>query len=301
MKILITGATGFIGSALIEVFENKKCDIAILTRDRSRIKKSANDTKIEVFEDLDQVPCDFHCDAIINLAGAPISKRWTASYKKELIDSRIGTTRDIYSLVNRLEHKPTTLISASAVGYYGSQADTILDENAAPHDEFTHELCQQWEDQAMRLKEFGLKICIMRLGVVLGLSKGILKETVPIFKMGLGGKIGTGQQYLSWVHIDDVVRVIEFMLQANTDGGVYNLTSPHPVTNQEWTQSLAKAVTRPAFIPLPSFIVKLVFGEMGASLLLGGQKVLPTRLLAAGYKFKYPELSDALHDIFKKS
>lgn len=294
MNILITGATGFIGSALIEEFNKKNHKITILTRNKKYLAKK----KLAVFESLDDVSDDSIFHTIINLAGAPISKRWSTSYKNELIESRIKITGSINALVKRLHKKPKTIISASAVGYYGHQGSVIINEESNPHDEFTHKLCRMWEEEALRSKKLGVNVTIIRLGVVLGIDGGILKETVPIFKMGLGGKIGSGKQYISWVHIDDVIAAINFLLQSNTEGGVYNLTAPFPVTNAQWTQLLSRALARPALLPLPGILVKLLFGEMGEALLLRGQKVVPKRLEKAEFKFQYPTLEDAFSHIF---
>ena len=294
MKILITGATGFIGNELINEFQQANYDISILTRNRKKVKKNF----LTIYEHPDEISENKVFDSIINLAGAPISQRWSKNYKKQLIESRINVTRGLYDLVKRLRKTPKMLISASAVGYYGNQGELELTEESNPVKEFTHELCMIWEKEALKLQDFAINIAIIRLGIVLGSNGGILKETTPIFKKCLGGRIGIGNQYLSWIHIFDVVQSIKFLLLNNDVSGIYNLTSPFPVTNKYWTKSLAKVLNRPAIMTLPSFVVKAIFGEMGESLLLNGQKVIPQRLLDAGFNFKYKKVEDALYNIF---
>lgn len=296
MNILITGATGFIGSNLIEKF--KSHNITILTRDITKANNLFIKHDIKILNSLDSISNDAVLDIIINLAGSPISKRWTKKYKKTLIDSRVLTSEKIAILVKRLIVKPKKIISASAIGYYGSQSADVTEESA-PKKCFTNNLCSQWEESIMKCNNLGANVVILRLGVVLGLNKGILKETEPMFKLGLGGKIASGRQYLSWVHIVDVVDSIEFLINDNSASGAYNLTAPQPVTNKDWTNSLAKTLNRPAIIPLPSFLIKLIFGEMGESLLINGVKVLPKRLTLAGFKFKFNTLEKALANIYK--
>ena len=291
MNILITGATGFIGGEIIKYFKEKNYKITILTRDRKKVF----DDYLDVFENIDEISNESFFDIIINLAGAPISKRWSDSYKIELIESRVNVTKSIYKLISRLDKKPQKIISASAIGYYGNHGDDTIDESSSFNEGFTHDLCLAWESEALKLKDFVSNVVIIRLGVVLGINKGILKETLPVFKLGLGGKVGSGEQYLSWVHVEDVVGAISFLIK-NGDG-VYNITSPNPVKNKLWAEILGKTLKRPSLIPLPEIIIKVAFGEMGENLLLSGQKVLPNKIVSEGFKFKYSKLEDALCDI----
>lgn len=296
MNILISGGSGFIGRNLIDSFLKKNIKITVLTRNKNKF----NNSRLNIIEKLEEVQKNSVFDAIINLAGAPIERRWSESYKEKLIMSRINTTESIYKLVSRLEVKPRILISASAIGYYGRHGDEPIDENSKPSEEFTHQLCKKWEKAALKVEDFDTRVCIIRLGVVLGENGGVLKKTLPLFKMGLGAKIGSGKQYFSWVHIEDVVSAIHFLFHGKNTRGIYNLTSPNPVTNLEWTQVLASTIKRSAILPLPHILVKFLFGEMGEKLLLNGQKVLPTNLTNAGYKFKYAMIKDALHNILIK-
>lgn len=294
INILITGATGFIGMHLIAKFNNH--NITILTRNKQKAENLIKNDKIKILNNLEDITTDTKIDVIINLAGAKISKRWSNNYKNTLITSRTNTSQSIVNLVNRLSTKPKKIISASAIGYYGNQAGDITEESK-PHQCFTNDLCSQWEKTISQCE--GTNIIIIRLGVVLGLNQGILKETTPIFKLGLGGKIASGEQYLSWVHIFDVVEGIAFLIENEAATGVYNLTAPQPVTNSQWTNCLAKTLQRPAILPLPKFLIKLIFGEMGLELLANGVKVLPKRLTLAGFSFKFNTLEKALLNIYK--
>jgi len=299
LNILITGGTGFIGSHLIEYFLKQQYNIIVLSR---KIKKNANNLKYIL--NLDSIKDNTKIDIIINLAGAPIDKNWTKKYKKILLNSRIQTTKKIISLIERLDNKPKVLISGSAVGYYGardtkSESD-FLDENSNYKPCFTHTLCEKWENEANLATKFGTRVCIIRLGVVLGKDGGMLKKIFLPFKLGLGGNLGDGKQYLSWVHIDDVIRVINYLIINNSSSGVYNLTSPNPISNSYFTKHLGKTLKRLTLFTMPSFVIQLLFGEMGEELLLGSNKVIPSKLLEEGYKFKYPKIEEALEDIYKK-
>lgn len=294
MNFLITGGTGFIGKYLIQHLTEKGNNITVLTRNKNKISRN-----IKAISNVNEIKNSDKIDVIINLAGAPIAKRWSKAYKQELIDSRVNTTKDIISLIERLKDKPEVLISASAIGYYGSQGDKTLDENSTPVDEFTYQLCKKWESEALEAEKHGIRVCITRLGVVLGRNGGALKQMLPAFKLGLGGRLGDGNQYFSWVHINDVVSAFSFLIENQNEKGVYNLTAPHPVTNNDFTKALGKSIGRPTIFPMPAFIVKLLFGEMGETLLLKGQRVLPKKLQKNGFQFQYPKIENALQDITK--
>lgn len=294
MNVLITGGTGFVGSYLVEYLLGKGCNITILTRDKAKVAAG-----LEAVSDIDEIKPSKKIDVIINLAGAPISKKWSEKYKQELIASRINSTKDIISLIKKLKQKPDVLISASAIGYYGSQDDTPLNEEAHPRNEFTHQLCKKWENEALKAEKLGVRVCITRLGVVLGKNGGALKQMLPPFKISLGGKIGSGKQYFSWVHIDDVISAFIFLIENKKQTGIYNVTAPNPVSNTEFTKALGRKLKRPTLFPMPEFVVKLLFGEMGETLLLNGQRVVPNKLGKADFKFKYPKINEALGSIVK--
>jgi uncharacterized protein (TIGR01777 family) len=289
VNILVTGGTGLIGGALVRDLMNKGHDLIILTRDKS---KAPSD--IRAVENLKEIDAGEVIDVVINLAGAPINKRWSSSYKKVLVSSRVQTTKNVIEFIKKVEHKPELLITASAVGYYGSQEGAVLDEAALPRNEFTYQLCKGWEQEALKAQNLGVRVCIARLGVVLSKRGGILSQMRTPFKLGLGGKIGNGKQYLSWVHIDDVVSAFNFFIEDKKQSGAFNVTSPNPVENVTFTKALGRQLNRPTLFQIPGIVVKLVFAQMGETLLLKGQRVIPSRLRAAGFKFQYVKIEQAL-------
>lgn len=294
MKILITGGTGFIGSRLIDELQAEGHELAVLVRDYARARLILG-TGPELVRSLDEIDQDREFGAIINLAGAGIAdKRWTRARKRLLLSSRLQATKGLVQLCQRLRQPPAVLLSASAVGFYGAHGTQALTETSPVHDEFSHELCNRWEEEARKVESLGIRVCIMRLGVVLGAGGGMLGRLVPIFRLGLGGRIGDGEQMLSWVHRADVIGVMRFLLASEGESGVFNVTAPNAANNREFTRELAAAVRRPALLPMPAPMVQLMFGEMGDRLLLHGQNVKPARLQALGFEFKYPDLRSAL-------
>ena len=291
MHIFITGGRGFVGSALTKFFLKKKYKITILSRDSSDL------SDVRIINSTEEISPDEIIDVIINLAGASISKRWSESYKKQLVKSRLDITRNVVSLIKSLKTKPELFISASAIGYYGSQNNEYIDEDSTYIDDFTHELCDLWEKEAAKAEKFGVRTCITRLGVVLGKNGGALKEMLPAFKLAIGGKVGSGKQFFSWVHIDDVVDVFNFLIQDKSQTGKYNLISPNPITNYDFTKELGKTLCRPTIFPLPALVVKMIFGEMGEKLLLNGAAIYPKKLLDSGYSFKFKTIALTLKDI----
>jgi hypothetical protein len=235
------------------------------------------------------------CDAIVNLAGEPIAQRWTEAAKKRIYDSRVEGTRRLVNELSAQSHRPGVLVCASAVGYYGSRGDEILTENSPPGSGFLPTLALDWEESARTAEALGIRVISLRFGVVLG-HGGALAKLLPPFRLGAGGRLGSGRQWMSWIHIDDVVNLMLFALENAALKGAVNATAPHPVTNDEFTRRLAAALHRPAIFPVPAFALKLVFGEM-SEVLLDSQRVLPTAAQAAGFRFQYPELSASLQDI----
>lgn len=300
MKILITGGTGFIGQYIIPGFLNKNYEVIVLTRNPSQAKKVLPNG-CTIIGDLSEISKEMPIKGIINLAGEPIDgKRWSSKQKKELVNSRLGVTQQCVDLIKRLEQKPSWFISGSAIGYYGAQEDGLLPEEAKPAPSFTHHLCQQWEQCALRAKAFQVRVCLLRIGVVLGRNGGALKRMVPPFKWGIGGRLGHGKQWFSWIHQEDIRKIIMTLIEDSSYSGPVNATSPNPVTNQQLTTILAKTLHRPVFFPVPGFMIKALYGEMGQELLLKGQRVVPKKMLTNGFEFQYPNLSDALHDILAK-
>jgi hypothetical protein len=232
-------------------------------------------------------------DAIVNLAGEPIAQRWTREAKRKIRESRIVGTRRLVQALAQLPKRPGVLVSASAIGYYGNRGDEILTESSAPASGFLAELCRDWEKEADAAESLGVRVVKLRIGVVLGSGGGALARMLPPFKMGVGGRLGSGKQWMSWIHIDDVAGLIRFALDDPTIRGPVNATAPNPVTNAEFTGILASALHRPAFMPVPAVALKTLFGEM-SSVLLDSQRVLPRVAESAGYQFKYKALPPAL-------
>ena len=282
MNILITGGTGFIGSAIIE------------SRDKDNFIILSRKTKVGYCQDLAQIADDMPIDIIINLAGARINKRWNQKNRQLITQSRLSTTENIGKLIARLTHKPKLLLSASAIGYYGSNQDEILYENSEFTLDFTHDLCEQWENLALNIgKTHNIPVAIMRFGVVMAKHGGAYPQmTLPI-QCGLGGVIGTGKQYISWIHLDDAINAVNHLINYQLSG-IFNITAPEPITNSEFTKIVAKRLRRPSILKMPANMVRFLFGEMGEALLLNGQRVYPQALLDSGFEFKYKNFTAAI-------
>ncbi|WP_125719336.1 TIGR01777 family oxidoreductase [Pseudoalteromonas rubra] len=297
MKVLITGATGLIGSELCKFLINKH-KIVALTRNISKAGRVL-DSKIEAVDDLDLVNFN-DLDVIINLAGEPIAdKRWTEKQKARIMDSRITLTEEISNRIRACDSPPHTFISGSAIGYYGRQPATVkVDEDFNdPYPEFSHQLCKDWEAKANLAHSEQTRVCIVRTGVVLSRQGGALKKMLPAFQFGMGGPMASGKQMMSWIHIDDMVQLLLFLLKHQDLSGVFNATAPAPVSNKEFAERLALTLRRPAMLTMPEFVLKALFGEM-SELLIYGQRVLPRRALKANYRFRYPNLDEALQQLF---
>jgi uncharacterized protein (TIGR01777 family) len=299
MKILITGGTGFLGSSLCKYFCQKGEEVTILTRQQKLNTLKAGSPYF--ISDLKANEKQY--DVIINLAGEPLDKhRWNAKVKKELYESRIKTTQTLIDYIRDSEKKPALLLSGSAIGFYGNHDSKIFTESSeADNGDFSQTLCQDWENTALQASHFGLRVCLLRTSLVLG-NKGVaLKKMLPAFKAGLGAVIGSGRQWMSWIHINDWVCAIDFLIQQTNLSGPVNLSSPHPVSNTEFTDLLAQTLHRPRFLSLKPCVMKMLFGEMAESLLLNGAKVLPDKLLKAGYVFQFDQLEKAFEAILKKA
>jgi len=237
-------------------------------------------------------------DAVINLAGEPIAdKRWTAAQKQRLCQSRWQITQRLVTLIKSSDNPPSVLISGSATGYYGDLGEVLVTEDEPPHNEFTHKLCAKWEQIASQAQSDKTRVCLLRTGVVFAPQGGILAKMLPLFRMGLGGPLGTGRQYMAWIHIDDMVNGILWLLD-NALQGPFNMVSPYPVRNEQFTHTLGHVLSRPAFIRAPATAIKLLMGE-SAVLVLGGQRALPKRLEESGFGFRWFDLEEALHDVVR--
>ncbi|RJQ19422.1 MAG: TIGR01777 family protein [Nitrospiraceae bacterium] len=297
MNILITGGTGFIGTALCRELRNTGHTVIVTSRRRSDSKEKLT------WDPPDLIPPDVisNFDAVINLAGEPIaSGRWTKEKKRKILSSRVTATRALVDSMRNAGAKPGVLISASAIGYYGAHGDEYVTEDTPPSSDFLADVCVKWEAEALKAQEFGTRVVITRIGGVLESDGGALPQMIIPFKFFLGGPIGSGKQWFSWVHRDDVVGIMKYALEHDTVSGPVNATAPNPVTNKEFSTALGKALNRPSCFAVPGFVVELTLGELG-KVLLTGQRVLPGKALNAGYQFKYTEVNDALKAIFKKS
>lgn len=293
MRILVTGGTGFIGRSLCAACISSGHDIVVLSRSPERALRVCSPS-VTAISDLSALPDSEHFDAIVNLAGEPIfGRRWSAARKQVLSDSRVGVTGQIVAFIARADRKPAALLSGSAIGFYGDQGDLVLDEASRAIDDFSHRLCAAWEDAAVRARDFGVRVCILRTGLVLGNSGGLLQRMIPPFKLCLGGRLGDGRQWMSWIHLDDQIRAITALLESADVSGTFNLTAPKPVTNSEFTSCLAAHLHRPAWFHLPAWFLRLLFGEM-ADLLLASQRVIPRRLTEANFQFRHESLESAL-------
>ncbi len=296
MHVLVTGGSGFIGGALCRRLLAGGHAVSVLTRERQRAEQLFQG-KVAAIESLDELPRETAPEAIVNLAGLSLgSGRWTERLKQEFIVSRVGVTRQVISYIARTDRKPGILISGSAVGYYGARGDEELGEDAPPGNEYQSHLCKAWEAEALKAAQHGVRVCVSRTGVVLGKGGGALSSLVSQFRLGLGGYVGSGRQWMSWVHIDDLVGIMLHLMADESLAGAFNSTAPNPETNRDFARKLAAALHRPALVWAPDWLLRLMVGEM-AHLYVTGQKVLPSRLLESGYRFKFPELRAALADI----
>ncbi len=296
MHILMTGGTGFIGKSLIsdELFENTS--FTVLTRDRNSAKDMES-SRCQLVESLEDIPETQMFDAVINLAGAQIvGKRWSEKRKIEIRESRIDLTRKLVSWMRSRENPPGILLSGSAIGFYGDTGDESINESSPPGNDFGARLCIDWEFEATKAEEFGTRVCHLRTGLVFGRGGGMLKQLMIPFKLCLGSQIGNGKQWMSWIHLKDEIKIIHHLLHHEHASGPYNLVSPNPVNNRTFTRALAKALGRFSLFLTPAFIIKAALGE-AASLLLGGQKVHPSRIEEERFEFTYPEIDQALAEI----
>ena len=300
MKIFVTGGTGFVGRTLIRHLVTKGHEMIILSRHTS--KTPAIPEKVSYIKGDPTLEGPWqnevsHCDAIINLAGASIFCRWTKSKKKQIMDSRILTTRNIVKALAPRKGKKTLFLSTSAVGYYGFREDEELDENSPIGEGFLSSVTRDWEVAAMQAAESDAQVTLLRFGVVLGRDGGALRQLVPLFKKYLGSPLGNGKQWFSWIHELDLAHIYSFVLDHRGISGPINCTAPQPVRNRDMTKILGEALGKPTFMPaIPAFVIRILMGEFGTTL-LKGQKVLPKKLLESGFNFRFPELGVALKDL----
>jgi uncharacterized protein (TIGR01777 family) len=278
VKVTVLGASGFVGRALAAALTERGDDVrSVSLRDPARAAEAADGS-----------------DVVVNLAGAPVVERWTDERKRAIASSRVDLPRAFLAALANVERRPQAYVSASAIGYYGMSRTATFTETSPPGDDFLARVCVAWEAEAAHASALGMRVAIVRTGLVLGRDGGALAKLLPLFRSGLGGPVASGEQWNSWIHLDDHVGI--YLLAIDGFAGPLNATAPQPVTNRDFTRALAAAVHRPALFPAPEFALKLVFGE-GASVLTEGQRVLPVEALAAGYTFRFPEIGAACADL----
>jgi uncharacterized protein (TIGR01777 family) len=303
MKVAITGATGFIGSRLVQQLQTQGHQPLILTRNPASASGAFPNVEVVGYtptESGDWQNAIAGCEGVVNLAGEPIAEgRWTPKHKEEILNSRKLGTQKIVEAIAQANPKPSVLVNASAIGYYGTSETATFDETSPPGNDFLAQVCQAWEGEAQKVKDVGVRLVILRFGIVLG-DGGALAKMIPPFQLFAGGPLGTGQQWVAWIHRDDVVRLIIEALTRPDMEGVFNATAPNPVRMAEFCQTLGEVLHRPSWLPVPDFALEVLLGE-GAQVVLEGQQVLPKRTTSSGFNYQYPMLKSALGDILASS
>ncbi len=301
MRVIITGGSGLIGRALVENLAKDGYEVIVLSRNPEAVKNLPKSAHAEKWDGQSAQGWGKFVDgaeAIVNLAGATISERWSNAQKKAIRESRVSAGKAIVEAVKAAEQKPEVVIQASAVGYYGPRgAEEITEEASVGHD-FLSSVCKDWEASTAELDSMSLRRPIIRTGVVLSKDGGALPRMVLPIKMFVGGPLGSGKQYFPWIHLQDEVAAIRFLIENKNANGAYNLSAPQPLTNKEFTQAAGKVLGRPTFVPVPAFVMQLMFGEM-STLLLDGQREIPQRLLKEGFEFKFVDAEAALRDVLR--
>lgn len=299
MKIVVSGATGLIGSPLVDALKRRGDAVVRLVRPPARAGAEA------VLWDPERGTIDraglAAVDAVIHLAGENVFGRWSAAKKRRIRDSRVQGTRLVSDTLASLANRPAVLLAASAIGFYGNQRDQSLTEQSPSGDDFLAEVSREWEAATASAMRAGVRVVNMRFGVVLTPAGGALGKMLPPFRLGVGGPVGSGQQFVSWIALDDAINAIVYLLGKTDVTGPVNITAPHPVTNREMATTLGRVLHRPSVVPVPSFALKMAFGSEGAEMLQSGQRVLPERLLASGFTFRFPTLEPALRHLLAPS
>lgn len=292
MRVAVTGSSGFVGRALLRALEEREDEPLRVRRGKGG---GLRWDPTRGFEPPDALS---GADAVVHLAGENVGQRWTAERKKAIRDSRVTGTRTVVDGLRSAAPRPPVFVSASAVGYYGARGDEPLEEDAPPGEDFLARTCRDWESAALAAADLGVRTVVLRFGPILGHGGGPLPRMLPFFRKGVGGRLGSGRQWMSWIHIDDLVAAILFAIDHARLSGVYNATAPEPVTNRELTSALANTLHRPAALPVPAFALRTLYGEM-AGTILTGQRAVPARLEAAGFRFRHRRIEEALGDLLR--
>jgi uncharacterized protein len=299
VKVLVTGATGLIGSALCDSLLSRDDEVVGLTRNPARARLASPGIEWHGWEPtLERPPAKAFdgVDGVVNLVGEKINQRWTDEAKKKIMETRRAGTHNLVGTIAGLERKPSVLVNQSAVGYYGDRGDAVCIETTGPGTSFDAEVVREWEKAAHEVEATGVRLAILRSGQILDPSGGMLAELLPPFRLGLGGPLAGGDQYISWIHAEDEVGLILWALD-NEVAGVFNATAPRPATNRDFSKALGRALGRPAVVPVPGLVLDLKFGTEFGKVLRGGQRVVPQRALGKGYEFRHPDLDEALRDL----
>jgi uncharacterized protein len=300
MKVLVTGASGRIGKALCDELLRRGDEVVGLTRGPDKAAAAQPQVTWHAWEPTLERPTEAAfegVDGVVNLVGEKINQRWSDDAKRKIMDSRKVATHNLVGTIEGLATKPKVLVSQSAVGYYGNRGDESLDESSAPGEGFDANVCVEWEKAAHEVDPTGVRLAIVRTGQVMETGGGILGELLLPFKLGIGGPLAGGKQWVPWIHLSDEVGILAWALDTESVSGVVNGTAPNPVTNKEWSKALGKALHRPAVLPIPGFAVEVKFGKEFGKVAQGGQKVLPKRTEELGYAFKFPAIDGALRDL----
>jgi uncharacterized protein (TIGR01777 family) len=300
MRVLVTGATGFLGSRVCDVLLGRGDEVVALSRDPERARRTNPVATWHAWEPAAERPPESALegvDAVVNLVGESIDQRWTDAAKQRIRDSRERATKNLVDAIGAAEPRPGTLVSGSGIGYYGDRGDALVDESTDPGSTFDADLCVAWEAAAREAEAIGVRVVIIRTAPVLEPKHGLLKGLLLPFKLGLGGPIAGGRQYMPWIHVDDEVGLHVWSLDTEDASGPYNGAAPNPVTNAEFSKALGRVLGRPTFVPVPKLVMKARFGGELGEVVTGGQRAMPRRALDAGFEFRHPELEPALRDL----
>jgi uncharacterized protein (TIGR01777 family) len=298
MNVTLTGATGLLGAALVRALRERGDAVTVLSRDPDRARAALGDVEAHAWQPLkEHAPAAALTgrDAVLHLAGETVAQRWTDASRRAIRDSREIGTRNLVAGIGAADQRPRALVSASAVGYYGPRGDEPIAEDAAPGDDFLARVCVAWEREASRAAEHGLRVAVLRTGVVLDEEGGALAKMLPFFRLGIGGPVAGGRQYLPWIHAEDIVGLYLAALDDGAWEGAINACAPEPATNRDFSRALGRALHRPAFAPVPGFAVRLLYGDM-AEIVTTGQRAVPMRALERGHAFRHTDLEEALRD-----